>query len=293
MPCPQYTFQDEPGSGGPCKPCTAGYFCNDTAIVTVAAYPCAAGRYWSPFSKVLPFADIYPPFRSPLGTQFQLICPSGTYRASTGAANLTDCTPCPQGYFCKNGLHASFQFFLTLLVLQPRGRRCRARGQPIVRAATRNQMTVRVTSFPFFPPLTQSFRRRVLLPSHVYQAYHLPSWVRLFFIFFAFHCLFSRHYCPGASADFPLHGPIPCPGWRFRFSILCSKFWSNQLGRIVRFGLDCRHCVPWGCEQRTRLTTARALQSPAATARPAPSASTLTASAAIFALVFCFWIVSD
>lgn len=63
-----------------CLICTAGYYCDHEATVTPK--DCPAGSYCLE------------------GVSYPTLCPIGTYRATTNAAALTDCTQCDAGSYC-------------------------------------------------------------------------------------------------------------------------------------------------------------------------------------------------
>lgn len=87
-----------------CPPssCTA---CEDSYTLTEdssTCLPCSAGRYGSPPGGLTSSAcsglcarGYYCPLGSTMETEVP--CPEGTYRNSTGAADLANCTPCPRG----------------------------------------------------------------------------------------------------------------------------------------------------------------------------------------------------
>ncbi|CUE73353.1 membrane-associated protein, putative [Bodo saltans] len=84
-PCPagSYSFA---GSVS-CLPCSAGYVCGvESTTPTPAGSTCPAGSY------------------CPQGTTVAMLCPSGTYGASTGGQSVTTaCFDCHAGFYCPAG----------------------------------------------------------------------------------------------------------------------------------------------------------------------------------------------
>jgi hypothetical protein len=37
----------------------------------------------------------------PMGTTTPVACPAGTFGATTGLRNVTECTPCTAGFYCQ------------------------------------------------------------------------------------------------------------------------------------------------------------------------------------------------
>ncbi len=80
IPCGPGNFTDTTGKSS-CDSCTAGKYCATSA--TSAPVDCTAGHF------------------CPLGTIQAFYCREGTFRATVGAASLTDCTACTGGNYCS------------------------------------------------------------------------------------------------------------------------------------------------------------------------------------------------
>ena len=76
-PCPITEYQDLEGQST-CKPCTAGNYCTEEAMLT-----CPAGYYCLANNNKLP-------------------CPPGKFRTNTGASDANDCTACTAGFACPS-----------------------------------------------------------------------------------------------------------------------------------------------------------------------------------------------
>ncbi|RUS80256.1 hypothetical protein EGW08_011985, partial [Elysia chlorotica] len=102
IPCPQGTYSPafRLTQESECLNCTAGFFCNETGLTSVAG-PCEAGFYCPLGSvqqtEVLCPEGHYCPAQavSPTG------CPNGTFSNTTGLAQASECTPCMPGYYCS------------------------------------------------------------------------------------------------------------------------------------------------------------------------------------------------
>ncbi|XP_070551435.1 scavenger receptor class F member 1-like [Ptychodera flava] len=84
--CPLYTYRNTPGaaSEGDCYPCRAGYWCNDTGMVTFNQNPCPVGHY----------CERATPYPEP--------CTGGRMSTETGRRSNEDCPLCTPGYYCPN-----------------------------------------------------------------------------------------------------------------------------------------------------------------------------------------------
>ena len=82
VPCPANTFMQAPGgaSSGDCLACLAGYYC---ALGAKTPSLCPSGSY------------------CPANSQTPTPCPAGKLGQSMGLKALTDCSPCPVGYYCS------------------------------------------------------------------------------------------------------------------------------------------------------------------------------------------------
>lgn len=68
-----------------CTDCPAGYYCDQQGMEDFLAYPCPTGAFCL------------------AGTVTPRNCPGGTYNDQTNATRLSDCLPCPAGYYCPQG----------------------------------------------------------------------------------------------------------------------------------------------------------------------------------------------
>ena len=84
FPCPPGTYSSELKAEDVsfCLPCEPGFLCSEEATVAYDQTPCPVGQYCESGS----FAPI--------------ACPSGTHRNETAGRNVTDCFPCPAGFYC-------------------------------------------------------------------------------------------------------------------------------------------------------------------------------------------------
>lgn len=106
LPCPVGTFNPDIGarSVGDCITCPEGYLCTVEAIDTDYATltQCTAGSYCpgAAISKSAITCPVgaYCPQKSVTFTQ----CPAGTYRDTTGATVVGDCTTCDANYYCAS-----------------------------------------------------------------------------------------------------------------------------------------------------------------------------------------------
>lgn len=91
--CLSGTYQDQTGENQ-CKECPKGYFCDNTVapVVLFTNSKCPEGHYCPPGTKH--------------STEFR--CPIGTYSNYTGLDNVTNCLPCPGGYYCDAEAQTSF-----------------------------------------------------------------------------------------------------------------------------------------------------------------------------------------
>ncbi|KAI0228982.1 hypothetical protein LSAT2_020565, partial [Lamellibrachia satsuma] len=91
--CLSGTYQDETAQAL-CKTCPAGFFCDNT------------------FAPVVLFNDSHCPegYYCPLGTEYatQFRCPRGTFANYTGLQNVSDCQPCPGGFYCDEEAQVSY-----------------------------------------------------------------------------------------------------------------------------------------------------------------------------------------
>ncbi|RUS80922.1 hypothetical protein EGW08_011303, partial [Elysia chlorotica] len=81
VPCPENTYRDTVGAEQEvdCASCLAGFLCPEG---TSYPDPCPVGQYCLKGNGTAP-------------------CPRLTYRDTTGAAVITDCFPCPAGFWCN------------------------------------------------------------------------------------------------------------------------------------------------------------------------------------------------
>ncbi|XP_067826821.1 multiple epidermal growth factor-like domains protein 11 [Heptranchias perlo] len=90
-----------------CLPCEPGHYCDE--LVTAAAVMlemklCPSGKYCPLGTKSLAEARGCSKGRyCPEGTAMEIPCPPGTLNRSPGKGSLTECSPCPVGYYCSEG----------------------------------------------------------------------------------------------------------------------------------------------------------------------------------------------
>ena len=109
LPCPTGTFSAKVNlsSIDECQPCDPGRYCDDLAQTSTSG-DCAAGYYCrSGASDPQPMGgDVNGlcPAGSfcPEGTMLPIPCPAGTTRSTLGAANESECHPCPSGHYCAD-----------------------------------------------------------------------------------------------------------------------------------------------------------------------------------------------
>uniref|UniRef100_K3WJP5 Tyrosine-protein kinase ephrin type A/B receptor-like domain-containing protein n=1 Tax=Globisporangium ultimum (strain ATCC 200006 / CBS 805.95 / DAOM BR144) TaxID=431595 RepID=K3WJP5_GLOUD len=87
-PCPASYYCDSYGLSAPSGKCFEGFVCAESSPVAnpVAqhfGYICPAGHY------------------CPEGSGSEVMCPSGTFRASVGGTSVDSCTICPGGHYCS------------------------------------------------------------------------------------------------------------------------------------------------------------------------------------------------
>ena len=108
LPCPLGTFMNAQSAEAEsdCKACTAGYYCNDTALANPVGR-CFEGYYCigsaeSPTPTPDDATGGICPVGSfcPEGSQSFTSCADGSYANTTGTAT---CTECPEGYYCTFG----------------------------------------------------------------------------------------------------------------------------------------------------------------------------------------------
>lgn len=115
--CPDYAKikSKEPTS----YPCPRGHYCGNRTSVPMGCEPgtyqpsdgtwyclsCPASKY-CPGNTTSP-EECPPNHYCPNGTIAPPTCPNGTYSDRPGLAKSTDCSPCPAGVFCQNGVKAA------------------------------------------------------------------------------------------------------------------------------------------------------------------------------------------
>jgi hypothetical protein len=84
-PCPggSYSYREYLTEAAECTPCPPGKAC---AAASLRPVPCQAGYYCPPKTTDTP--DKNP-------------CPAGTYSIRDDLADVSECTPCPKGHYCK------------------------------------------------------------------------------------------------------------------------------------------------------------------------------------------------
>ncbi|WAR09797.1 hypothetical protein MAR_034873 [Mya arenaria] len=91
--CDSGTYQDETGQST-CKECPQGHFCDNTIapVVLFNSSICPQGYF------------------CPAGTNYstQYRCPMGTFGNSTGLYQISECTPCPGGYYCDQEAQTTY-----------------------------------------------------------------------------------------------------------------------------------------------------------------------------------------
>eukprot|EP01022_Parablepharisma_sp_SALTPOND_P014589 TRINITY_DN199_c1_g1_i1.p1 TRINITY_DN199_c1_g1~~TRINITY_DN199_c1_g1_i1.p1 ORF type:complete len:4309 (-),score=431.50 TRINITY_DN199_c1_g1_i1:34-12960(-) len=94
-----------PGGTSYPLPCTPGSYCSGN-YRTAPTGPCPAGRY-CPLGASTYYrcpTGSYCPYGSPA----PIPCPAGTYRNSYYRSSLSECTACPNGYYCANPGQTSY-----------------------------------------------------------------------------------------------------------------------------------------------------------------------------------------
>ena len=84
IPCPMHSYSDAPAVRLNCLLSPPGYFIDELGVFNLSGFEC-------------PLAHFCP---EP-GTESPVPCPAGTLRDIPGAVNRSDCTPCPEGYYCE------------------------------------------------------------------------------------------------------------------------------------------------------------------------------------------------
>ena len=82
--CPMGTSNSQSGTTNitACRPCPAGYLCDQEAITDFDDFPCPVGHF------------------CPVHSLAPIECQAGSYRPSVGAGSQADCLTCPAGHFC-------------------------------------------------------------------------------------------------------------------------------------------------------------------------------------------------
>nr|XP_048683106.1 sushi, von Willebrand factor type A, EGF and pentraxin domain-containing protein 1-like [Caretta caretta] len=102
VPCPTGTFLPQSGmaSHNACLPCPGGKFCQGEGLASVSG-TCYAG-YYCDMESTRPDQKHCPPGSyCPKGTESPIPCGAGSLNPHSGKWHLTDCQPCPAGYFCS------------------------------------------------------------------------------------------------------------------------------------------------------------------------------------------------
>jgi len=98
VPCPVGTYNpDESGDAlSVCKPCTAGYYCEERT--TTPTSKCDKG-YYCPTNITDGVSDLL------IGSYgvHQVPCPAETYTDVEGTPDVTSCKACPVGFYCPEG----------------------------------------------------------------------------------------------------------------------------------------------------------------------------------------------
>ena len=83
-PCPIGTYSNLTGAANitTCLSCEPGYFCDIIGLVVYEHNPCPLGHYCEE------------------GTIVPVPCPTGTHKNETRGRNMTECFPCPRGFYC-------------------------------------------------------------------------------------------------------------------------------------------------------------------------------------------------
>ena len=110
--CAPGTYRDTPGAGpDDCLPCPAGHQCQAATSVpevcpqgtfaplsaTVACLTCALGTYTSAGGGATACDTCPQGSFCSFANQLPLPCPGGTYGATQGLTNVSECTPCSAG----------------------------------------------------------------------------------------------------------------------------------------------------------------------------------------------------
>ena len=102
--CPPSTYSDVKllQNASECKKCPPKYYCQNQGLMAPEGL-CQAG-YFCNGSSASPMDNICPEnMYCPTGTDQPLPCPDGSLaEGKSGNQNVTQCEPCPRGFFCKN-----------------------------------------------------------------------------------------------------------------------------------------------------------------------------------------------
>ena len=95
--CPIGTFNNAVGgpSATSCMDCTAGYYCNQTALVAEEGQ-CPQG-FWCESKTIVPYRVCPAGSMCPTGSAKPILCPHGTYQDQSGQWT---CKDCPSGHHC-------------------------------------------------------------------------------------------------------------------------------------------------------------------------------------------------
>ena len=81
--CPRFTVGELAAVRLSCPPSPAGYFVDEPGVHNLSGFECPLAHY-CPAN----------------GTESPVPCPAGTLRDQPGAMALSECPPCPEGYYC-------------------------------------------------------------------------------------------------------------------------------------------------------------------------------------------------
>ena len=107
--CPAGTYSDVTNviSLATCKPCTGGYYCTGTGLITPTG-ACTEGYYCTKNAIVAApptlLAGSYGPcpvgYYCPTGSAAAVPCPPGTMNTLTLKISVSNCLPCTAGSYC-------------------------------------------------------------------------------------------------------------------------------------------------------------------------------------------------
>ena len=103
MPCPVGTFSNQLrlANVSECTQCTAGFYCNETGLVSPVG-PCSAGYHCPEGSTSATALDCPAGYYCTRGASDPLPCPLGTYSPNVRLVDFSQCLLCTPGFFCDD-----------------------------------------------------------------------------------------------------------------------------------------------------------------------------------------------